>query len=269
MTDSGIRAEPLGGGRRILVSETHRFGTDAFLLASFAQPRRSERAADLGTGCGIIPTLWLGTGATAGCVGFELSEEACALARETAALNGDSERFSVLHIDLRTLTRAGNTSGVSVERESFGLVACNPPYFAERSGYISPDPQRAQARSELTCSVTDVCEAAAYLLRYGGRLCLCHRPERLTDVLCAMRGCGIEPKRLRMVQQSPEKAPWLVLVEGRRGGKSGLDLLPPMYMLGADGKPSAELEDIYAQYRENRGFSDEAKKFNGTEHGEA
>ncbi len=258
----GLCTEPLGNGRSILVSKRHRFGTDAFLLAQFCAPRKKERAVDIGTGCGIIPTLWLGRRSVASVLGIDISAEACALAQQTAILNGDTEQMTVLCADIRTLgarrldinTDDKSTGAVQPEREQFDLVVCNPPYFTGASGYISPEPERAQARAELECSVEDVCTAARYLLRYGGRLCMCQRPERLVDVMCAMRSAGIEPKRLRMVQQKPESKPWLFLIEGRRGGASTLDILPPLFMLSADGSSSAEIEEMYGCYRDGRGW---------------
>ncbi len=38
------------GPLRLCISKEHRFGTDAFLLADFAQARRGDRACDLGCG---------------------------------------------------------------------------------------------------------------------------------------------------------------------------------------------------------------------------
>lgn len=35
-------------------SAVHRFGSDALLLARFCEPRRSQKAADLCSGCGIV-----------------------------------------------------------------------------------------------------------------------------------------------------------------------------------------------------------------------
>ncbi|MBE6765833.1 MAG: methyltransferase [Clostridia bacterium] len=241
-----IRIEPLGEGRRILVNERHTFGTDAFLLADFASPKKKENACDLGTGCGIIPTLWLAKGEVRTVLGIDISAEACELARQTAAANGDTLRFEVMNLDMKEL------KGV-VDREHFDLVSCNPPYFEPGSGYISPDPQRAAARAELECSINDVCAAAAYLLRYGGRFCLCHRPERTADVICAMRANGIEPKRMRMVENSPGRAPWLILIEGRRGGKPSLSIEKPFIMRGEDGSDSEELARLYEHYRTTRG----------------
>ena len=78
-----------------------------------------------------------------------------------------------------------------------------------------------------------------------GRFCLCQRPERLTDVLLAMRQNGLEPKRLRWVQQRSEKAPWLFLAEGKAGAKPGLVTEPPLIVENADGSYTDEMKQIY------------------------
>ena len=91
----------------------------------------------------------------------------------------------------------------------------------------------------------DVCAAAGLLLKDGGRLCVCQRPERLADVLCAMRGARIEPKRLQFVMARPEKAPWLVLVEGQKNRAPGLRVPAPLVTARADSRPSAAMLEIY------------------------
>lgn len=95
-------------------------------------------------------------------------------------------------------------------------------------GASVPDTARAGARHELSCTMPDVCAAAGLLLKDGGRLCVCQRPERLADVLCEMRGARIEPKRLQFVMARPEKAPWLVLVEGQKNRAPGLRVPAPL-----------------------------------------
>lgn len=55
----GEHIEDLGDGVGVVVSKQHTFGTDAMLLAAFANPKRNDIACDFGSGCGIIPFLWL------------------------------------------------------------------------------------------------------------------------------------------------------------------------------------------------------------------
>ena len=66
------------------------------------------------------------------------------------------------------------------------------------------------------------------LIKYGGSLKICHIPERLTDLICLMRKYGIEPKIIRFAHNKPEEKPYLVLVSGKKGGKSGVIVEKPM-----------------------------------------
>ena len=214
-------------------SAVHRFGSDALLLARFCEPRRSQKAADLCSGCGIVSLEWHDRGHRGPCAAVELQPEASALLQEAVAAQGIGHITPYL-ADLRTF-REGEGQ--------FDVCACNPPYFT--GGRVSPDTARAGARHELSCTMPDVCAAAGLLLKDGGRLCVCQRPERLADVLCAMRGARIEPKRLQFVMARPEKAPWLVLVEGQKNRAPGLRVPAPLVTARADGRPSAAMLEIY------------------------
>ena len=85
----------------------------------------------------------------------------------------------------------------------------------------------------------------ARILKVGGRLCLCQRPERLPEVFAAMQEAGIEPKRMRLVQKRGDTPPWLVLIEGRRGGRPFLKVEAPLLVQDGAGGFSAELRQIY------------------------
>jgi tRNA1Val (adenine37-N6)-methyltransferase len=108
-----------------------------------------------------------------------------------------------------------------------------------------PAASRAAAREESACTLEELCSAAAFLLRTGGGFFVVYRPERLAELFCAMADCGIEPKRLRMVQNTAFSAPSLVLAEGRRGGRPGLRMEPPLILHESDGCETAEYKRIY------------------------
>lgn len=234
--------EPLGNGIEVIVSPVHRFGTDTVLLANFSKPKEWENACELGSGCGAISLIWCRENPPKHITAVELQADGADMIDRSVQHNGLEEKFSVLNEDLRSLSML--TPG------SFDLVACNPPYKAQGSGIINPEHGRLLARHEFTCTIEDVCSAAARLLRFGGRLCLCQRPERLSDIICAMRNSGIEPKRLRLVQQRTTKAPKLFLIEGKRGGKpGGLNVLETLMIEDENGKISPEMIEIYGDYK--------------------
>ncbi len=230
--------ELLPGGLSVYISGDHRFGTDAFLLSHFAAPKRREQACDLGSGCGIIPLLMLGSASPPQKVwGLEIQPEAVELMEMSVRENALEGRMMPTLGDLR-----------SPPSEILGhmhLVTCNPPYFVPGHGFESPNESRRLARHEQGCTLEEICGSVAKILRYGGRFVLCHRPERLCDLMCALRGARLEPKRLRFVHQRQGSAPWLVLCEARLGGAPSVVIEPPLVMEHPDGGFSDEVLTIY------------------------
>lgn len=68
--------EILDNGTRVLTAPGATFGTDALLLARFAQPRRNERALDLCSGCGIVSLVWHDAGHRGPCTALEIDPAA-------------------------------------------------------------------------------------------------------------------------------------------------------------------------------------------------
>lgn len=233
--------EQIGGGMELVVTPEHTFGTDSFLLSRFAAPKKRETACDLCTGCGIVPLLWFrGEDAPRLAYGVDLRRRAVEQLRLSVERSGLGGRVEPVEADLRDLRGRVPLGGLD-------LVTCNPPYRARGTGLLSREESARVARHEVECTLEDVCRAAAGLLRFGGRFCMCQMPERLVDVLSAMREHKLEPKRLRFVQQTASSAPWLVLVEGKRGAKPFLQLESPL-VLRENGEISAEMAQIYGMY---------------------
>lgn len=228
------------GNTQAAVSAVHRFGTDAILLADFAAPARGETVCELGTGCGAIALRLCAEGTPAAVHGADIAPDAIALAQQGAD--------AFVGTPVPTFAVADWTEPASIAPAgSFRRVVCNPPYFPPDSGGVSEDADTRRARHEQPDTLQNVCRAAAWLLQFGGRFCLCHRPERLAAVLAALTAQGLEPKRLRPVQQTADTPPWLFLLEARKGGKAGLVWEAPLLLKDADGNPSAEYRRIYGE----------------------
>ena len=103
---------------------------------------------------------------------------------------------------------------------AFDLVISNPPYFP-RAAVRSQGEERSSGKGGNEGSLEDFCKAASYLCRWGGRFALVYRPERLSELCCAMSLNGIEPKAAALVQRLQTSGPIVVLMEGKRGGKKG------------------------------------------------
>lgn len=236
-----LKKEPLGKEFYLYVNEHHTFGTDAVLLSNFSAAKANDKMVDLGTGCGIIPFLMLRDGKLANATGVDISEQAIALAQKTKEeLN--LTKFTAINCNLKDLKG-------KVEFGCHTLVTCNPPYKASGAGLESVGERERVARHEIECTLRDIVTVSAKLLQTGGRLCMCHRPERLSELMSLMSECRVEPKRLRLVCQRKGEEPWLVLVEGRRCGKTGLRIEPTLYV-EEDGGFSKEMIEIYGAYKE-------------------
>lgn len=241
--EEGTRWLGLGGGYRVLVDRHHRFGADAFLLAAFARPAGVARAVDIGTGCGVIPFLWHRWQKAPGHVtAVELQPQAAALLRAGIQANGLQGRVEAVQGDVALL--AARCPG------QWQMACCNPPYFALGSGRPSRHPEDLASRHEQQLPLPALCAAAGRLLQFGGRLCVCYRPERLADLVCQLRAAGLEPKRVRFVQRDGASAPWLVLAEAKKGGRPGLVVLPPFLQQGADGRPTPEAAALFGSGKE-------------------
>ena len=227
-----------GGPRFYQREPVFKLGTDSVLLAHFTNTARVRRAIDLGSGAGVLSVLLAGREAKLHMDAVDILPEAVALTAENAGLNGLEGRISPQRIDIRQIQ--GN-----LPAGAYDLAVSNPPYFATGSGKRAPEEKKACTRDETLCTLDQLCAAAAYLLRWGGRFSLVYRPERLSTLFCTMSRHGIEPKRLRTVAQRPESPPSLILVEGRRGGNPGIDLEAPLVLQDVSGEDSPEIRAIY------------------------
>lgn len=233
------------GGLRFVYDDVHfRPGTDTFLLSSLPRLKPGYRVCDLGCGTGLLSLLLLQRQLQLQVTGVEIEPEAAELCRRASGENRLGDRLRTVTGDLRKI-RSLLPAG------SFDLVVCNPPYYPPGSGKVPSAAPLRNARSEHGCTLEEVCAAAAYLLRWSGSFCLVHKPERLTDVLCALRSASIEPKRLRMVSCRDGQAPSLVLLEGRRGGRPGIRIEPPLILETPEGTPTLEMDVIYFRKQED------------------
>jgi tRNA1Val (adenine37-N6)-methyltransferase len=195
------------GGPLFCQSGHFRLGTDSVLLADFVNTSSLRRGIDLGCGSGAIALLLLCRDERLKMTGLDILPEAAETARETYVRKrpcGDrGECCRRRHPRLPGQPfqkRRVRFCAVPIRR--ILPPAAGPPLPAEPE----PPPVRSGA-----ATLSELCSAAAYLVRTGGGFFLVHRAERLSEVFCAMTTAGIEPKRLRLVQHEASSAPSLAL----------------------------------------------------------
>ena len=188
-------------------------GGNALVLGEFATLKPKWKVCDLGTGSGVLLLLLARR---------EPNLHLCGVERDLTSAN--TARANLRENGLEGEITTGDLRENLLPAGGFDLVISNPPYFPVGSG-ASGGP----FRSEEFCTLEQLCTQAARLLKNGGRFSLCHRPERLCDLMCTLRSCGLEPKRMQFVSHSPSHTPSLVLVEAIRQGRPGLEVLPGYY----------------------------------------
>lgn len=228
------------GFRLIQDPSTFCFGMDAVLLSDFAKVQKKERVLDMGCGNGVIPILLAAKSTSDKIVGLEIQEQMAQMARRSVHMNALDDRVEIVCGDIK---EAASVFGAA----SFDAITTNPPYMIADHGLQNPQQAKNIARHEVLCDLEDVISQAAKLLKPGGRFYMVHRPFRLTEILTLMHACKLEPKRLRMVHSFVDAEPSMVLVEGKRGAKSGMVIGKPLIIYESEGVYSREIDAIYGR----------------------
>ncbi len=218
----------------------YRYSIEPFLLASFIKEAEPAEIIDLGSGSGIIPLLLSQQQITSTITGLEFQSSLVERSRRSVELNNLQDRIDIIHGDVRDLPAV-------LKRGCFDAVVSNPPYHRNQSGRLSERRERRLARHELSGELSDFLSAAKQLLKHGGRFYIIYLAERLAELLTAMRGLHLEPKRLRLIHARPGDQACMILVEGRKHGRPGLKVEAPLVIYQGEGRNyTAEVHDIYA-----------------------
>jgi len=214
------------------------FGMDAVLLSAFVHINKGDVHLDLCCGNGIVPIL-LAARYPHGCFsGIEIQQPLADMAMRSVAYNGLDDKIRITHGNIK---QARSFFG----HAAFDVVSVNPPYIVHGGGLENESREMAIARHEILCTLDDVCVCAADMLRFGGRLYMVHRPDRLADIICSLRKAGLEPKALRFVHPKADSTPNTLLIMATKGGKPQLNVSLPLVIYDEKGNYTREVYDIY------------------------
>lgn len=214
------------------------FSLDSIMLANFATIRmRDKNILDLGCGNGVIPLI-LSLRTDKKIVGVELQKKLANLAIKSVEYNGLESQIEILNINMKDYV---NTETM----EKYDLITCNPPYFkVNGENYFNLSLEKVIARHEVEVTLDDVFCISKKLLKNNGNFAIVHRPVRLMKIFDLFRKNNIEPKRLQFVYEKISKESTLVLVEGQKGGKTGLKIERPFILYNEDGTMTKEYESL-------------------------
>lgn len=209
--------EELFGDKKIIQNkELYRFTSDSILLSRFARAKAGDKVADFCAGSGIVGLHFLClNGHISGVTLFEMQHSLSDMSRRTVEYNG-FENVKVVCCRLQDIGREYD--------DKFSLILCNPPY--ERGGFDNISYEKAVCRKEITVTLAEILDVAARTLKFGGRLAIINRADRTAELIYGMKSRGLEPKRMQYVCGTRGGKPYLVMVEGCKGGREGVEVLP-------------------------------------------
>ena len=216
----------------------YRFSLDAILLADFVHTKATDRIIELGTGCGVIP-LWLSRRREfTSILGVEIQPQLVRLARQNVSLNEEEERIQILECDLRGLPRM-------MDKGSYDVVICNPPYRKVASGRLNPDRERAIARHEICCTLEDVVRVTSHLLHPQGRFFAICLAERYPELMARLLKWRLSPIKVRFVHLRRGDKASHFLLEAERGLIKEFVVLPPLFVYQEGSEYSNEMLQIF------------------------
>ena len=135
---------------------------------------------------------------------------------------------------------------------SFEVITVNPPYMIGEHGLKNDNEAKYIARHEVYCTLQDVVEQSAKLLKDKGRFYMVHRPFRLPEIMCEMCRAKLEPKRMRLVYSRVDKEPSMVLIEGMKNGRPRMQVEAPLIVYEQDGSYTEEVLAMYGDMKKSR-----------------
>ncbi len=213
-------------------ADSFKFGTDAVLLSRFAKMGKKDVLFDICSGTGAVGFFCHLCYQPKEIHFVEIDPVMASLSQKTAICNGLEEKCHFYCTDIADLSVPEGTMA--------DAITVNPPYFFEKSGKVSQNPNLKTARHTEQFSHSVLFEKAYRLLRDGGKIFMIQRTQNLAEILVNLRACRLEPKRLRLVHSKPKKEASLFLVEAVKNGGVWLDCLPPLFLYDENGEMTEE-----------------------------
>ena len=220
-------------------NEMFHFSLDSVLLPNFITINKNiKNILDIGCGNAPIPLI-LSTKTDAKIVGVEVQKEVYDLASESVDYNKLNNQITIVNEDINNYYK-------EITPGSIDVITCNPPYFKySDSSNINNNDYKTIARHEKMLNLEQLLSISKTLLKNNGIVGVVHRPERMIDIILEMKKNNIEPKKIQLVYPHQDEEANILLIEGRKNGKPGLKILPPLYSHNVDGSYTDEIKKYF------------------------
>jgi tRNA1(Val) A37 N6-methylase TrmN6 len=232
----------LGGRIKIVQPKSgHRAGSDAVFLAAAVRASAGTRVLDVGAGVGVASLCLLARIPQINVTLVEIDEWLCALAAQNAQMNGFGERFDVVNADVTSPGKILEETGL--KREGYGHVMANPPFYAAGAIRAAPDVGRAIAHVMPAGELERWVRFLVTMTAKKGMLTLVHRGDCLGELLPLLEGRFSDIAVFPLFPRAGEPATRVIL-QGRKGSRAALRLLPGLVLHGPHGAYTEEAEAV-------------------------
>ncbi len=231
----------LGGALQILQPRAgYRAGLDAVMLAA-AVPEAARAVLDVGAGVGTAGLCLARRAPATRVTLLEKEPQLAALAEENVRRNDLATRVSVVAGAVGL--PATEARGLGLGEEGFAQVMANPPYHDMDAGTLAPDTLKSGAHAMADGELERWARFMARMAAPGGGVTIIHKAEALPQLLAALEGRFGALKVLPLYPRVGTAA-HRVIVQGVKGSRGPLTLLPGFVLHTADGRFAPAAQDI-------------------------
>lgn len=215
------------------------FSLDSVLLPNFVTLNKSvKKILDIGCGNAPIPLI-LSTKTSASITGVEIQKDVYDLAIESIKLNHKESQIKIINQDINEFYK-------NEETDTYDIITSNPPFFKYlETSNINKNDYKTIARHEVKLNLEELFMIAKKLLKNNGVIAIVHRPERFVEIIDIMRKNGIEPKKVQFIYPKTNMKSNIMLIEGSKNGKPGLQILPPIYTHKSNGEYTDKIKEYF------------------------
>jgi tRNA1(Val) A37 N6-methylase TrmN6 len=215
----------------------YRVAIDPVLLAAAVPALPYQRVLDAGAGTGAASLCLAARAAECQILGLEVQRELHRIASHNVRRNELDHRVEMLQGDLQR-------PPPRLSAGSFDHVMSNPPHLAAQQSSPSPQPERALAHAETTMDLAGWLAACLRMLKPEGYLTLIHRADRLDELLAALLGRAGDVIVFPLWPVADGRPAKRVLIQGRKGARGPLRLMPGLVLHDRDGSFSDVAEAV-------------------------
>jgi len=242
-----VRRDAFLGGAVVLDQPVsgYRAGLDAVLLASAVTEAQTPadrpwRVADVGAGVGTIGMCLARRCPTAQICLIEQDASLAKIAAGNIELNGFAARARVVKHNV-----FAKGLPVALVENAFDHVVANPPFFDARTHRAPSDLRKAAAHIMPYGGLEGWLRFCVRVLKPGGQATLIYPASQLAQLLTMTSG-RLGALRIKPVHPRAAEPANRVLLQGTKGNRGPLVLLPPLVVHNHDGAMAGDVKRLCA-----------------------